>query len=99
MIPAGRPDVDLLAPSQVPARHRRHGPRPRHTYGVAEETVAMPAVRNVLVVGGGTAGAGAAILLAKGGVSVDLVELKPDAGAVGSGITLTTGRGTTSAAR
>jgi 2-polyprenyl-6-methoxyphenol hydroxylase-like FAD-dependent oxidoreductase len=48
----------------------------------------VPAVRNVLVVGGGTAGAAAAILLAEGGVSVDLVEIKPDAGAVGSGITL-----------
>jgi 2-polyprenyl-6-methoxyphenol hydroxylase-like FAD-dependent oxidoreductase len=48
----------------------------------------MPAVRNVLVVGGGTAGAAAAILLAEGGVSVDLVEIKTDAGAIGSGITL-----------
>ena len=48
----------------------------------------MPAVRNVLVVGGGAAGAAAAILLAEGGVSVDLIEIKPDAGALGSGITL-----------
>jgi 2-polyprenyl-6-methoxyphenol hydroxylase-like FAD-dependent oxidoreductase len=48
----------------------------------------VSAVRNVLVVGGGTAGAAAAVLLAEGGVSVDLVEIKPDAGAVGSGITL-----------
>jgi len=44
----------------------------------------MSAVRNVLVVGGGPAGAATAILLAEGGVSVDLV----DVGAVGSGITL-----------
>ncbi|MEU4420181.1 FAD-dependent monooxygenase [Actinoplanes sp. NPDC024001] len=48
----------------------------------------MPAVRNVLVVGGGAAGAAAAILLAEGGVSVDLVDAKPDVAALGSGITL-----------
>jgi 2-polyprenyl-6-methoxyphenol hydroxylase-like FAD-dependent oxidoreductase len=48
----------------------------------------MSAVRNVLVVGGGAAGAATAILLAEGGVSVDLIDIKPDAGAVGSGITL-----------
>ena len=48
----------------------------------------MPAVRNVLVVGGGAAGAATAILLAEGGVSVDLIDIKPDAGALGSGITL-----------
>jgi len=48
----------------------------------------MSAVRNVLVVGGGAAGAATAILLAEGGVSVDLVDMKPDAGALGSGITL-----------
>src|SRR5215207_3041745 len=48
----------------------------------------MSAVRNVLVVGGGAAGAATAILLAQGGVSVDLIEIKPDAGALGSGITL-----------
>lgn len=48
----------------------------------------MPAVRNVLVVGGGAAGAAAAILLAEGGVSVELIDIKPDVGALGSGITL-----------
>ncbi|MEV6350225.1 FAD-dependent monooxygenase [Actinoplanes sp. NPDC051851] len=48
----------------------------------------MPAVRNVLVVGGGAAGAAAAILLAEGGVAVDLIDLKPDVSALGSGITL-----------
>jgi 2-polyprenyl-6-methoxyphenol hydroxylase-like FAD-dependent oxidoreductase len=48
----------------------------------------MSAVRNVLVVGGGAAGAATSILLAEGGVSVDLVDIKPDAGSVGSGITL-----------
>jgi 2-polyprenyl-6-methoxyphenol hydroxylase-like FAD-dependent oxidoreductase len=48
----------------------------------------VPAVRNVLVVGGGAAGAATAILLAEGGVSVDLVDIKPDIGGVGSGITL-----------
>jgi 2-polyprenyl-6-methoxyphenol hydroxylase-like FAD-dependent oxidoreductase len=48
----------------------------------------VTAVRNVLVVGGGAAGTAAAILLAEGGVSVDLIDIKPDVSAVGSGITL-----------
>ncbi|MFI5916466.1 FAD-dependent monooxygenase [Dactylosporangium sp. NPDC051541] len=48
----------------------------------------MSAVRNVLVIGAGAAGTAAAILLAEGGVSVDLVDIKPDTGALGSGITL-----------
>jgi 2-polyprenyl-6-methoxyphenol hydroxylase-like FAD-dependent oxidoreductase len=48
----------------------------------------VPAVRNVLVVGGGAAGTAAAILLAEGGVSVELIDIKPDVGALGSGITL-----------
>ncbi|MEJ3746517.1 FAD-dependent oxidoreductase [Actinomycetes bacterium KLBMP 9797] len=48
----------------------------------------MPAVRNVLVVGGGAAGSATAILLAAGGVSVDLIDIKPDVGGLGSGITL-----------
>ncbi|MFC4069588.1 FAD-dependent monooxygenase [Actinoplanes subglobosus] len=48
----------------------------------------MPAVRNVLVVGGGAAGTAVAILLAEGGVSVELIDLKPDVAALGSGITL-----------
>lgn len=48
----------------------------------------MPAVTNVLIVGGGAAGAAAAILLAQAGVGVDLVEIKPDVTAAGSGITL-----------
>src|SRR4051794_6095743 len=49
---------------------------------------AMAAVRNVLVVGGGAAGTATAILLAQGGVSVDLIDLKPAADTAGSGITL-----------
>jgi 2-polyprenyl-6-methoxyphenol hydroxylase-like FAD-dependent oxidoreductase len=48
----------------------------------------MAAVRNVLVVGGGAAGTATAILLATGGVSVDLIDLKPEADTTGSGITL-----------
>ncbi|MGY1714318.1 FAD-dependent oxidoreductase [Geodermatophilus sp. SYSU D01106] len=48
----------------------------------------MPAVNTVLVVGGGLAGAGAAVHLAQAGVAVDLVEIKPDTAALGSGITL-----------
>ncbi|GAA3814125.1 FAD-dependent oxidoreductase [Amycolatopsis tucumanensis] len=48
----------------------------------------MPAVNNVLVVGSGLAGTATAIGLAAHGVAVDLVELKPDIAAIGSGITL-----------
>ncbi|WP_326823046.1 FAD-dependent monooxygenase [Streptosporangium sp. NBC_01756] len=48
----------------------------------------MTAVRNVLIVGGGTAGSALAILLARGGVAVDIAEIKPELTALGSGITL-----------
>src|SRR5947209_8089211 len=48
----------------------------------------MPAVNSVLVVGSGLAGAGAAIHLASAGVAVDLIEIKPEVSALGSGITL-----------
>src|ERR1700710_2747852 len=48
----------------------------------------MSAVDTVLVVGGGLAGAATAIHLATAGVAVDLVEIKPDVAALGSGITL-----------
>jgi 2-polyprenyl-6-methoxyphenol hydroxylase-like FAD-dependent oxidoreductase len=48
----------------------------------------MPAVSKVLVVGAGVAGCAAAIFLAEGGVSVDLVEQKDEVTALGSGITL-----------
>lgn len=48
----------------------------------------MPAVNSVLVVGAGLAGTATAISLARDGVAVDLVEIKPDAAALGSGITL-----------
>src|SRR3954464_13865984 len=48
----------------------------------------MPAVNSVLVVGSGLAGAAVAIHLAKAGVAGDLVEIKPDVAAIGSGITL-----------
>jgi len=48
----------------------------------------VPAVNTVLVVGSGLAGSAAAIHLAAAGVAVDLVEIKPDAAAIGSGITL-----------
>jgi 2-polyprenyl-6-methoxyphenol hydroxylase-like FAD-dependent oxidoreductase len=48
----------------------------------------MPAVNNVLVVGGGLSGAATAVLLADAGVSVELAEIKPDVTALGSGITL-----------
>ncbi|GAA0321381.1 FAD-dependent oxidoreductase [Kineococcus aurantiacus] len=48
----------------------------------------MPAVRSVLVVGGGAAGCAAAILLARSGVEVEVVEARPGTSDAGSGITL-----------
>ncbi len=48
----------------------------------------MAAVRSVLVVGAGMAGTATAILLARAGVAVDLVETAEEVGARGSGITL-----------
>ncbi|MEV4290833.1 FAD-dependent oxidoreductase [Nonomuraea bangladeshensis] len=48
----------------------------------------MTAVKNVLVVGSGLAGAAAAIRLASAGVAVELAEIKPEVTALGSGITL-----------
>ncbi|WP_344247983.1 FAD-dependent monooxygenase [Isoptericola hypogeus] len=48
----------------------------------------MPAVRSVLVVGGGAAGCATAILLAEAGVQVEIVESRPGVPGVGSGITL-----------
>jgi 2-polyprenyl-6-methoxyphenol hydroxylase-like FAD-dependent oxidoreductase len=48
----------------------------------------VPAVNSVLVVGAGLAGAATAIRLAEAGVAVDLVEIRPDTAALGSGITL-----------
>ncbi|HEY9424384.1 MAG TPA: FAD-dependent monooxygenase, partial [Microterricola sp.] len=48
----------------------------------------MTAVSRVAIAGGGVAGIAAAILLAEGGVHVDVFEQKPDPGALGSGITL-----------
>lgn len=48
----------------------------------------MPAVDEVLVVGSGLAGTATAIRLADAGVAVDLVEVKSDVAAIGSGITL-----------
>src|SRR4029079_14940707 len=55
---------------------------------VCEGARFMPAVRSVLVIGAGAAGTATAILLAEKGVSIDLVDVKPDVGALGSGITL-----------
>lgn len=48
----------------------------------------MPAVRSVLVVGGGAAGCAVAIQLAQAGVAVEVVEARPAVDDVGSGITL-----------
>ena len=48
----------------------------------------MPAVSNALVIGAGAAGTAAAILLAEGGVQVEVAEINPEVSALGSGITL-----------
>ncbi|MGW2143551.1 FAD-dependent monooxygenase [Nonomuraea bangladeshensis] len=48
----------------------------------------MPAVGNVLIVGGGTAGPALAILLARVGVTVEIAEIEPGPTTLGSGITL-----------
>ncbi|GAA2857380.1 FAD-dependent oxidoreductase [Streptosporangium fragile] len=48
----------------------------------------MPAVENVLIVGGGTAGSALAILLARAGVAVDVAEIEAGPATLGSGITL-----------
>jgi 2-polyprenyl-6-methoxyphenol hydroxylase-like FAD-dependent oxidoreductase len=48
----------------------------------------MPSVRNVLIVGSGAAGCAAAILFARDGAAIDLIEIKPDLSALGSGITV-----------
>jgi 2-polyprenyl-6-methoxyphenol hydroxylase-like FAD-dependent oxidoreductase len=47
-----------------------------------------PAVSRVLVVGAGLAGTAAAIGLAAGGVAVELIDVKPEVAAAGSGITM-----------
>jgi 2-polyprenyl-6-methoxyphenol hydroxylase-like FAD-dependent oxidoreductase len=49
---------------------------------------ATPAVSHVLVAGAGLAGTAAAIALAAAGVAVDLIDVKPEITAVGSGITM-----------
>jgi 2-polyprenyl-6-methoxyphenol hydroxylase-like FAD-dependent oxidoreductase len=48
----------------------------------------MPAVSNVLVIGAGLAGTAAAIGLADGSIGIDLIDVKSEVGAVGSGITM-----------
>jgi 2-polyprenyl-6-methoxyphenol hydroxylase-like FAD-dependent oxidoreductase len=48
----------------------------------------MPAVSNVLVAGAGLAGTATAIGLASTGAAVDLIDIKPEITAVGSGITM-----------
>lgn len=45
-------------------------------------------MEKVLIVGGGIAGSALAILLRRGGVEVEIVEINPDVTALGSGITL-----------
>jgi 2-polyprenyl-6-methoxyphenol hydroxylase-like FAD-dependent oxidoreductase len=48
----------------------------------------MPAVSTVLVVGAGLAGTAAAAELAGAGIGVDLIDVKSEVGAIGSGITM-----------
>lgn len=45
-------------------------------------------MEKVLIVGGGIAGSALAVLLRRGGVAVEIVEISPDVNALGSGITL-----------
>ena len=52
------------------------------------DPTATSAVRHVLVAGAGLAGTAAAIALADAGVAVDLIDIKPEITAVGSGITM-----------
>jgi len=49
----------------------------------------MTAVNKVLIVGGGVGGMSTAIALRRIGVSVDLIDLDPNWGALGAGITIT----------
>src|SRR3954462_807251 len=84
----GRRPVGLLPHRRPAARdRRRRRPGQPHRGQVTKES-SMPAASSVLVVGGGLAGSATAIHLAAGGVAVDLIEIKPDAAALGSGITL-----------
>ena len=48
----------------------------------------MPAVSHVLVAGAGLAGTATATGLAAAGVAVDLIDVKPEITAIGSGITM-----------
>lgn len=48
----------------------------------------MAKMNKVLVVGGGFAGMSTAMMLARGGVDVDLVEINDDWGVYGAGISL-----------
>jgi 2-polyprenyl-6-methoxyphenol hydroxylase-like FAD-dependent oxidoreductase len=85
----GRYDVSLTAaPPARDRRRRRPGQPDRRQVGPGQRSSPMPAVNTVLVVGSGLAGAATAIHLAAAGVAVDLVEIKPDVAALGSGITL-----------
>jgi 2-polyprenyl-6-methoxyphenol hydroxylase-like FAD-dependent oxidoreductase len=52
------------------------------------DPVTPSAVRHVLVAGAGLAGTAAAIVLAAAGVEVDVIDIKPEISAVGSGITM-----------
>lgn len=49
---------------------------------------ATPAVGRVLIAGAGLAGTAAAVGLAAAGVAVDLIDIKPEVAAAGSGITM-----------
>jgi 2-polyprenyl-6-methoxyphenol hydroxylase-like FAD-dependent oxidoreductase len=49
----------------------------------------MTAIGNALIVGGGVGGMSAAIMLRRIGVAVDLIDINPEWGALGAGITIT----------
>jgi len=69
-------------------RDARRQPTVGESAKTRDRSLPVPAVETVLVVGAGAAGAAAAILLAEGGVQVDLVDIQPDVRTTGSGITL-----------
>jgi 2-polyprenyl-6-methoxyphenol hydroxylase-like FAD-dependent oxidoreductase len=77
LFPDGGAASTVVYVTSVPRRSARQSPG-----------ALVPAVRSVLVVGAGAAGCATATLLADAGVSVDLVDIKPDVSALGSGITL-----------
>ena len=70
-------------PRRFPSPARSEHQSTRSPSSNVTEEIVMPSVRNVLIVGGGAAGCAAAILFARDGAAVDLIEIKPDLSALG----------------